>query len=182
MKENKLVEPSMDFSVDMINLVKMLKANHETILSNQIGRSGTSIGANIHEAPYAQGTKILYPNLKSRSKNVAKLKVGYSCYSTQTTWMKKPIKNKCKQQRRWTRGRKSFKAYWRKKDTPQEKHSEQLFTQKAASMLFSPTRLCIWYRASRKTKKSLTSKFWVQRPCCPSHWLWRPYCFCVLFT
>ncbi|MBE6558134.1 MAG: four helix bundle protein [Ruminococcaceae bacterium] len=25
--------------------------------SNQIGRSGTSIGANIHEAQYAQGTK-----------------------------------------------------------------------------------------------------------------------------
>ena len=57
MKENKLVELSMDFSVDMINLVKYLKANHETIISNQIGRSGTSIGANIHEAQYAQGTK-----------------------------------------------------------------------------------------------------------------------------
>ena len=57
MKENKLVEISMDFSVDIINLVKFLKSNHETIISNQIGRSGTSIGANIHEAQYAQGTK-----------------------------------------------------------------------------------------------------------------------------
>ncbi len=57
MKENKLVELSMDFSVDVINLVKFLKANHETIISNQIGRSGTSIGANIHEAQYAQGAK-----------------------------------------------------------------------------------------------------------------------------
>ena len=57
MKENKLVELSMDFSVDVINLVKFLKSNHETIISNQIGRSGTSIGANIHEAQYAQGTK-----------------------------------------------------------------------------------------------------------------------------
>ena len=57
MKENKLVELSMDFSVDIINLVKYLKANHETIIANQIGRSGTSIGANIHEAQYAQGTK-----------------------------------------------------------------------------------------------------------------------------
>ena len=57
MKENKLVELSMDFSVDIINLVKFLKSNHETIISNQIGRSGTSIGANIHEAQYAQGTK-----------------------------------------------------------------------------------------------------------------------------
>ena len=57
MKENKLVELSMDFSVDIINLVKYLKTNHETIIANQIGRSGTSIGANIHEAQYAQGTK-----------------------------------------------------------------------------------------------------------------------------
>ena len=57
MKENKLVELSMEFSVDIINLVKNLKANHETIIANQIGRSGTSIGANIHEAQYAQGTK-----------------------------------------------------------------------------------------------------------------------------
>ena len=57
MKENKLVELSMDFSVEIINLVKHLKSNHETIISNQIGRSGTSIGANIHEAQYGQGTK-----------------------------------------------------------------------------------------------------------------------------
>ena len=57
MKENKLVELSMEFSVDIINLVKHLKSNHESIVSNQIGRSGTSIGANIHEAQYAQGKK-----------------------------------------------------------------------------------------------------------------------------
>ena len=57
MKENKLAELSMEFSVDIINLVKNLKSNHESIISNQIGRSGTSIGANIHEAQYAQGKK-----------------------------------------------------------------------------------------------------------------------------
>ena len=57
MKENKLAELSMEFSVDIINLVKHLKSNHESIISNQIGRSGTSIGANIHEAQYAQGKK-----------------------------------------------------------------------------------------------------------------------------
>ena len=50
MAESKLRELSMDFFVDIINLVKFLKANHETIIANQIGRSGTSIGANIHEA------------------------------------------------------------------------------------------------------------------------------------
>ena len=57
MKENKLAELSLGFSVDIINLVKYLKANHETIIANQIGRSGTSIGANIHEAQYAQGKR-----------------------------------------------------------------------------------------------------------------------------
>ena len=57
MKENKLTELSMDFSTDIINLVKFLKSSHESIISNQIGRSGTSIGANIHEAQYAQGRK-----------------------------------------------------------------------------------------------------------------------------
>ena len=38
-----------------LNLVKFLKSQHETIISNQIGRAGTSIGANIHEAQYAHG-------------------------------------------------------------------------------------------------------------------------------
>ena len=57
MKENRLAELSMDFSVDIIDLVRQLKESRETIISNQIGRSGPSIGANIHEAQYAQGKK-----------------------------------------------------------------------------------------------------------------------------
>ena len=44
-----------DFAVSIINLVKELRAKHESIISNQIGRSGTSIGANIREAQYAHG-------------------------------------------------------------------------------------------------------------------------------
>lgn len=43
MKENKLADLSMDFSVQIINLVKDLKSKHESVISNQIGRSGTSI-------------------------------------------------------------------------------------------------------------------------------------------
>ena len=55
MSESKLRELSMEFSVDIIELVKHLKSNKESIISNQIGRSGTSIGANICEAQYAHG-------------------------------------------------------------------------------------------------------------------------------
>ena len=50
---NKLVDLSVSFAVEILNLVKFLKEQRETIISNQIGRAGTSIGANIHEAQYA---------------------------------------------------------------------------------------------------------------------------------
>ena len=55
MSESKLRAQSLDFAVSIINLVKELKLKKETIISNQIGRSGTSIGANIREAQYAHG-------------------------------------------------------------------------------------------------------------------------------
>ena len=42
MAESKLRELSMEFSVDIINLVKYLKSNHESVIANQIGRSGAS--------------------------------------------------------------------------------------------------------------------------------------------
>ncbi len=57
MKENRLAELSMDFAVQILNLVKHLKTRHEITVSSQIGRCGTSIGANIHEANYAQSRK-----------------------------------------------------------------------------------------------------------------------------
>ncbi len=55
MRNDKLSMQSMDFSVMIIDLVKELKLKKETIISRQIGRSGTSIGANIREAQYAHG-------------------------------------------------------------------------------------------------------------------------------
>ena len=75
MAESKLRELSMDFSVDIINLVKYLKSNHETIIANQIGRSGTSIGANIHEAQYAQGKKDFVSKLEIALKEASE--TGY---------------------------------------------------------------------------------------------------------
>ena len=56
MSNDKLSEQSLEFAVEIINLVKRLKEEHESIISKQIGRSGTSIGANIREAKYAHGT------------------------------------------------------------------------------------------------------------------------------
>ena len=47
MRNDKLSVQSMDFAVSIISLVKYLKESKEHIISNQIGRSGTSIDANI---------------------------------------------------------------------------------------------------------------------------------------
>ena len=75
MKENKLAEMSMSFSVQIINLVKDLKAKHESVITNQIGRSGTSIGANIYEANYAQGKKDFISKLEIALKEASE--TGY---------------------------------------------------------------------------------------------------------
>ena len=75
MKENKLADLSMNFSIQIINLVKELKTKHESVISNQIGRSGTSIGANIYEANYAQGRKDFVSKLEIALKEASE--TGY---------------------------------------------------------------------------------------------------------
>ncbi len=52
MKDNKLIDLSMDFSVEILESVSYIKGHYALV--NQIERSSTSIGANIHEANYAQ--------------------------------------------------------------------------------------------------------------------------------
>ena len=49
-KENVIVSKSFEFSLEIIELYKFLKNNNEFVLSKQVLRSGTSIGANVEEA------------------------------------------------------------------------------------------------------------------------------------
>ena len=86
MSESKLRTQSLDFAVSIIKLVKTLKAKHEAIISNQIGRSGTSIGANIYEAQYAHGTADFVAKLQMPSKKQTKRAIGWSCCIRRTTY------------------------------------------------------------------------------------------------
>ena len=52
MREDKLSDLSMQLSVEVLRLTKELRARHETIISNQISRSATSVCANIAESKY----------------------------------------------------------------------------------------------------------------------------------
>ena len=98
MKDNKLADLSMDFSIQILQLVNDLKAKRETIISGQIGRSGTSIGANLFEANYAQGKKDFVSKLEIALKEASEtgywLELLYRMnYIDQTTY--KNLNDKC---------------------------------------------------------------------------------------
>ena len=57
MAESIMLDKAKDFAVEIINMCKNIKeAKRESVLTSQLMRSGTSIGANIHESKYAHGT------------------------------------------------------------------------------------------------------------------------------
>ena len=72
MRENKLADLSMDFSVCILRLCDQIQGHYS--LKNQLERSATSIGANIREANYAQ----------SPADFVSKLQIALKeCYETE---------------------------------------------------------------------------------------------------
>lgn len=72
MAESKLRNLSIEFSVEIIKLCEGIKGHYS--LTNQLERSGTSIGANIHEANYAQ----------SKNDFISKLQIALKeCYETE---------------------------------------------------------------------------------------------------
>ena len=82
MAESKLRNLSMDFSVKVINICDSIKGHYSLI--NQLERSATSIGANIHEANYAH----------SKADFIAKLQIALKeCYETEY-WIELFVKSK----------------------------------------------------------------------------------------
>lgn len=54
MAKETLIEISKKFAIDVIQICKKIREERkENVLVNQLLRSGTSVGANIHEANYA---------------------------------------------------------------------------------------------------------------------------------
>ncbi|WP_286815658.1 four helix bundle protein [Bacteroides sp. Phil13] len=63
MRINKVKDMAIEFAIDIVELCKTLQGK-ESVMSKQLLRSGTSIGANIHEADYAQGKMDFLSKLK----------------------------------------------------------------------------------------------------------------------
>ena len=79
MKENILIDKSIDFAARIIKLRKFLEEKQkEHIISKQIVRSGTSIGANINEAQYGN----------SKADFVAKLHISLKETAETEYWLR----------------------------------------------------------------------------------------------
>lgn len=78
MKENVLIEKSIEFGARIVRLQRYLvETKHETVLAKQILRSGTSIGANINEAQYGN----------SRADFIAKLHIALKETAETEYWL-----------------------------------------------------------------------------------------------
>ena len=79
MEDNLILEKSFEFAVRIVNLCKFLRQEHrEYVLSKQILRSGTSIGANVSEAERGQ----------SRADFVSKMSVALKEANETKYWLK----------------------------------------------------------------------------------------------
>lgn len=67
-KDNIVLNKSFDFAIEIIELYKLLKSKNEFVISKQLLRSGTSIGANIEEANAAQTKKDFATKMSLASK------------------------------------------------------------------------------------------------------------------
>ncbi len=81
MAESKLRDLSVDFAVKIIRLCETIKGHYSLV--NQLERSSTSIGANIHEANYAH----------SKADFIARFRIALKeCYETEY-WLELFVKS-----------------------------------------------------------------------------------------
>lgn len=74
MKDNIIANKTFEFSLSVINLYVMLKKENEFIISKQVLRSATSIGANVEEAIAAQSRKDFISKMSIASKEARETK------------------------------------------------------------------------------------------------------------
>ncbi|WP_164173337.1 four helix bundle protein [Ruminococcus flavefaciens] len=71
-KDNPLLEKSLKFAARIVKLYQyLIKEKRETVISKQIVRSGTSIGANANEAVYGISTADFIAKLQISLKETA---------------------------------------------------------------------------------------------------------------
>jgi len=73
-EDNKILSLTFDFSIQVIGLYKILIQHNEFVISKQLLRSSTSIGANVEEANAAQSKKEFIQRMSIASKEARETK------------------------------------------------------------------------------------------------------------
>ena len=96
MKENLLIDKSIAFAARIVKLHQhLVKNKKETVISKQIVRSGTSIGANIREAFYAHGKADFVAKLQIALKECAESEYWIELLIESGYYNDKELLNKC---------------------------------------------------------------------------------------
>ena len=74
---NIIKEKSYKFALEVIKLYKSLQTQNEYVLSKQLVRAGTSIGANVEEATAAQSRKDFISKMSIASKEARETNIGW---------------------------------------------------------------------------------------------------------
>ena len=91
MKDSLVFEKAFKFSIRIVNLYKYLvKEQREYVLSKQILRSGTSIGANIKEGLYSQSKKDFISKMNIALKEAAETEYWIELLK-ETDYLKKDL-------------------------------------------------------------------------------------------
>ncbi|WP_283640334.1 four helix bundle protein [Mesonia mobilis] len=72
--ENIIIDKTFNFSLSIISLFKKLQENKEFIISKQLLKSATSIGANVEEATAAQSKRDFINKMSIASKEARETK------------------------------------------------------------------------------------------------------------
>ncbi|HQE34253.1 MAG TPA: four helix bundle protein [Flavobacterium alvei] len=73
-KENIIVSKTIDFSLEIISFCEILEQNRKFVIANQLLKSGTSIGANVHEAQNAESRADFIHKIKIAAKEIEETK------------------------------------------------------------------------------------------------------------
>lgn len=73
-KENIILAKTIDFSLSIIAFCEELETNKKQVIARQLLRSGTSIGANIHEAQNAESKVDFIHKVKIAAKELEETK------------------------------------------------------------------------------------------------------------
>jgi four helix bundle protein len=72
--KNRVVDKSIEFALDIIEYCEILESHRKYVISNQLLKSGTSIGANVHEAQNAESKADFIHKMKIAAKELEETK------------------------------------------------------------------------------------------------------------